>query len=285
MKLPFFILIVLICLSVNIFSQDQSKAVEAYNRGLQLQNTGNNAKAILEYDIAIKANPKMVDAYNNRAVIKLAGGDMNGAIADFSKSIEIDKLRPLSYYNRGNVYLGNEQYDLAIYDFSKAIEIFNGITNSYDKVAHGMSLNNRGNALTAKGELKPALADYDRAILILPRSYEVLTSRGAVRQLLEDFAGAVNDYTKALEVFPDNALIYLNRAGALAEIDKKAAVSDYTKAIELEPTNAETYALRGTVLLSIGQKQEALADLRKAIMLDPALKPEYDKFVQEALKK
>lgn len=188
MKFAGYLASALFLFSVNAFGQDVSKAAEAYNRGLQLQDAGDADNAVRAYDLAIAANPKMADAYNNRANIKLARGDADGALADFSKVVEITPRHPLGYYNRGNIYLEKGDYDRAITDFSKAIELFSGLTQLYDKMAHGMSYNNRGNGLSAKGDWKTALSDYDRALEILPGSYEALTSRGAAKQQLEDYA-------------------------------------------------------------------------------------------------
>jgi tetratricopeptide (TPR) repeat protein len=146
----------LLCISAS--AQNSSKAVEAYNSGLDLQNRGSLVEALAAYDRAISFNPKMLDAYNNRATIKLSVGDSAGALADLAKVIELTSNHPLSFYNRGSVYLELGKHDEAIKDFTRAIEIFSGLTQSYDKRAHAMSHNNRGNALMAKGEFKAALA-------------------------------------------------------------------------------------------------------------------------------
>ena len=270
--------------TIAAFGQNAGNAVEAYNRGLEFQDQGDVQRALAAYDKAISLNPKMLDAYNNRANLKLANGDIGGALADLSKVIELTPGHPLSFYNRGNIYLERNDYDLAIADFTKAIDILNGLTNAYDKKAHAMSHNNRGNALMAKGEFTTALSDYVRSLEIIPDSYEALTGSGSAKQQLGDFRGAVADYTRALAIFPDHHVILLNRAGALEEIDKNAAIKDYTKLIELNPKNADAYAGRGTTMLLLGRKVEAAADLRKAFALEPALKARYDSHLKEALR-
>src|SRR5687767_943771 len=138
MKFIFSLSFVLFVFSVSGIAQNAQKAVDAYNRGLELQDSGDTANALAAYDLALRLNPKMLDAYNNRANLKLASGDQNGAIEDFTKVIELTSGHALSYYNRGNIYLELQRYDPAIADFTKAIEILNGLTNNYDKKAHGM---------------------------------------------------------------------------------------------------------------------------------------------------
>lgn len=284
MKLKYWIPALILVLTVSGHAQI-SKALEAYNQGIEFQDRGDNVNALRLYDKAIELNPRMFDAYNNRANLKLATGDQAGAIADFSKAIEISPEYPLSFYNRGNIHLEKNEYDAAIRDFSSAIKLLDGLTNSYDKRAHGMSFNNRGNALMAKGEAKSALSDYARALKIMPNSFEAFTGSGSAKFHLGDAAGAVADYTAALKIFPKNTLILMNRAGALETIDPNAAIQDYSTVIELDPDNAAAYARRGLTKLGKGHKQEAVSDLTKAFGLEPALKAEYDVFLKQALKK
>jgi tetratricopeptide (TPR) repeat protein len=280
---PVLLTLTLFCVSAP--AQNAAKAVEAYNSGLEFQNRGALQEALAAYDRAISINPRMLDAYNNRATVKLSAGDSTGALADLTKVIELTSDHPLSFYNRGSMYLEVQKYEEAIKDFTRAIEIFMGLTQSYDKKAHAMSHNNRGNALMAKNEFKAALADYERSLQIIPGSVEALTGRGSARQQLGEFAAAVADYSKALETAPKNALILMNRAGALEEIDKAAAIADYTSVIQLQPDNASAYAARGVALLETGRKPEAAADLRKALQMDPSLRADYQRFLQESLRK
>ncbi len=281
----FSIFLCVLLASVAAYSQSLEKAVEAYNSGLELQSRGSLAEALAAYDIAIKNDPRMLDAYNNRANIKLEMGDGVGALADLTKIIELSQGHPLSYYNRGNLYKDLERHNEAIADYSKAIDILNGLTDKYDKRAHAMSYNNRGNILAAKGDHKAALSDYERSLQIIPNSFEALTGRGAAKQNLGEYAAAVADYTRALEAAPENALIIYNRATANEQINKVAAVADYTAVIASEPENAEAIARRGVMLIDLKRKTEAASDLRKAFSLDPSLKAEYGRFLTQALAK
>lgn len=271
--------------AASVFAQDAGKAAEIYNQGLQLQERGDLANALLAYDKAVSLNPKFADAYNNRANIKLSRGDIDGALADLSAVIAIDPKHPLSYYNRGNIYLQKGGNDEAIADFTKAIEILSAGTRDYDWEAHAMSYNNRGNALQAKGDAKAALADYNSALKIKPTTHEALVNRGAAKHVLEDYAGAIEDYTKALEARPKSILIYLNRASSYEETDKNAAIADYTTVITLDPKQAEAHARRGVLLIDLGRKAEGIQDLQTAFRLEPGLKPDYERFLKEALKK
>jgi lipoprotein NlpI len=85
-----------------------------------------------------------------------------------------------------------------------------------------------------------------------------------------DYSGAIADHSKALEIDPNDGVVYQSRAityflnGLLAE-----AARDFTKVIELHPTIAETYAYRGDVYYQDNKLKEAIEDFRKACQLRP----------------
>ena len=81
---------------------------------------------------------------------------------------------------------------------------------------------------------------------------------------------AIVEYTKAIELEPQLAIVYNSRGLAYhmkGELDK--AIADFDKAIELDPSRAEVYYNRGNVYFERGQFQSAIADYDKAIVLDP----------------
>src|SRR6476620_1714629 len=109
-----------LALAAGTFAQSQ-KAADTYNRGLELHNAGNLDAALAEYEKAIALYPKYIDAYNNRANIKLSRGDFEGAVDDYTKASEIAPKSHLGYYNRGVVYADHGDYDLAIADFTRSL--------------------------------------------------------------------------------------------------------------------------------------------------------------------
>jgi len=61
-------------------------------------------------------------------------------------------------------------------------------------------------------------------------------SKGNCKKLLNDYNGAISDFTKAIQYNPNFAVL-LN--------DNEGALSDYDKAIELNPELAKTLNNRG----------------------------------------
>jgi tetratricopeptide (TPR) repeat protein len=60
-----------------------------FERGLVEYNTGNNPRAIDNYNEAIRLKPNYPNAYIYRAMAKSALGDTKGAEADFDKGRQL----------------------------------------------------------------------------------------------------------------------------------------------------------------------------------------------------
>ena len=83
-----------------------------------------------------------------------------------------------------------------------------------------------------------------------------------------DYYGAISDYTKAIELDPDDADTYYNRGNAKDNLkDHYGAISDYNKAIEIKPDYAKAYHNRSITKEEIGDLKGACDDAKKAINL------------------
>lgn len=97
-----------------------------------------------------------------------------------------------------------------------------------------------------------------------------LLNRGVAHKMSGNLKMAVIDYTSALKLSPDDALILANRANAyreLGELDK--ALSDIDRALSLAPERAASYYVRGAIYEAQGQGAKAAQDFAKAYELDP----------------
>jgi serine/threonine-protein kinase len=84
------------------------------------------------------------------------------------------------------------------------------------------------------------------------------------------FDKAIEAYTKAIELNPNDFGLYNNRAvvyHATGEYEK--AIADYGKAIELNPYHFSSFNNRGAAYEDIGNIEQAINDYRKALELDP----------------
>ena len=84
---------------------------------------------------------------------------------------------------------------------------------------------------------------------------------------------AIDAFSKAIELAPNspyNAYAYAGRGNVKHSLGQdEAAVADLDRAIELDPNSPYAYAGRGNVKHSLGQDEAAVADLDRAIELAP----------------
>ena len=100
-------------------------------------------------------------------------------------------------------------------------------------------LNDRGVAYSRRQQPKEAIDDFNRAIQLYPEYAAVYNNRGNVLLGLGAVREAIKDFDRALVLAPGYAAAYSNRAGAYMKLGQvELAIADYTKAIALTPPTA-----------------------------------------------
>lgn len=103
-----------------------------------------------------------------------------------------------------------------------------------------------------------------------PLDWAGLTQRGTQRQEAGDLAGAVADFTAAIELAPGELAPRFNRGNALAlSGDLEGAFSDYTEALRISPEFAPAHQRRGLTRQRMGDLEGAMRDHDAALRLDP----------------
>src|SRR5665648_968129 len=103
------------------------------------------------------------------------------------------------------------------------------------------------------------------AIVIKPKE-NYYNSRAKAKRHIEDYKGAIADYTEVIKINPIEALNYGLLAGAKENVgDLNGAIGDYTKAIKIEPRHPIYYEVRGIAKIKNGQKDEGCLDLSIAL--------------------
>ena len=128
---------------------------------------------------------------------------------------------------------------------------------------------NRALLWAEKGEIDLAIADYDTAIKIDPRSPIAHNNRGNLHRLKKDIDKAIADFTEAINLDPDYAGAYNNRGITWRFKDIDKSIADYTEAIKLDPTSALAYNNRGNAYREKKDLDRAIADFSESIKLQP----------------
>lgn len=94
-------------------------------------------------------------------------------------------------------------------------------------------------------DYKGALEDYTKAIQLEPNNYDAYLGRGKVGRLLKDYNNSIKDYTKAIELNSYNYKGYTGRGISKFELkDYTGSIEDCTKAIEINPNYYWAYLYR-----------------------------------------
>ncbi len=235
---------------------------EAYNnRGLAYDDKGDYDRAIADFDQALKLKPDDAGVYSNRGLAYGLKGDYDRAIADFDQALKLKSDDAGVYNNRGNAYGDKGEFDRAIADFDQALKL---------KPDYVMAYNNRGNAYGDKGEFDRAIADYERALKLKPDLAAAYNNRGIAYRRKGEYDRAIADYDRALKLKPDYAKAYGGRGVAYGlKGDYDRAIADFDQALKLKPDDAEAYGGRGLVHSSKGEYDHAIADFDQALKLKP----------------
>jgi tetratricopeptide (TPR) repeat protein len=256
----------------------QTTAVDSYNRGLIKKQKGDLEGAIADFSRAIELDPKYSQAYSARGSAKLwkndpemakvnyqryaksKEGDLDGAIADFNRAVELDSKNVNAYLGRGIARRQKGDLEGAIADNDRAIELDPKNDSAY---------NNRANIRAFKGDLDGALSDYNRAVEIDPKNACAHNNRGHFKMNRRDLDGAIADFNRAIELDVKYALAYCYRGKAKSKKDDfEKAIADFNHAIELDPQYTLAYCMRGYAKSDKGDADGAIADFDRAIGFD-----------------
>jgi tetratricopeptide (TPR) repeat protein len=131
-----------------------------------------------------------------------------------------------------------------------------------------MVLNHNGTVKDGKVDFAGAINDYNKAIAINPNYAKAYGNRGNAKSRKGDLDGALADLNRAIEIQPDYVIAFYNRASAKrAKGDMAGAMADFNKTIQLQPNFAAGYAGRAGLKQANGDYDGAIADFTKAIDL------------------
>ena len=233
---------------------DPDNVVTLNLRGVAYERTGQDDRAMADYNLALQKRPTYGVPYSNRGFIQLRHGALQSALDDFNLSIKYTPKFLFGWTNRARVRTLLKDYDGAIADFAEAEKIDPaaqqiasnrcttwGLMGKYDQAfadCDGLiekqpknvyAINNRADVFMMKGDLDAALKDYNTAIQINPNNVRAHSGRGQIYERKKDIAQARADYRAAAYSLTKFDEFDVARARAVAQ-ERLAALTPQTPA-------------------------------------------------------
>ncbi len=249
-------------------------------------------EALTGYDVVLARDPTSAKALLGRGVTLYKLGRYDESIATLTVLLARDKTHASAYYNRGLAKARLEKYREAAADFEITLALrpdFSQAENNlglvyfsmdetdnalvhFDRAASLMGdapfepLFNKAAVLQARQEYEKALPIYDYLVTMRPNDVNSLNNRGYIRLMRGEDAEAVTDFSRALAVTEDKEILF-NRAIALNRLGRsQEALADYRRAVTVDPKFVKGWKNMGFLRLRLEDKA-GCADLKRACEL------------------
>lgn len=214
-------------------------------QALALQQAGQLDAAQAIYQNILKVQPKHFDSLHLSGLVTILKGNLEAGIKLIDKAIRVNPNVPAAYNNRGNALMDLKRFDEALISYNKALSLKSDYASahnnrgnalqmldrldealaSYEKALsldprHPDAHFNRGNVLAKFKRLDEAIACYDKAVSLRPNYAEVYNNRGNTLLEMRRFGEALASYEKALAIKPDYEFLfgtYLNTKMTLCD--------------------------------------------------------------------
>ena len=178
---------------------------------------------VLSAYTTLEQTPNSAEDFSQRGISRFEKNEFDGAIADFSKAIELNGQNlEFCFYFRGMALYRLGRLEDAIADLSKAITL----------KQHPRFYDDRGNLRAQKGDLDGAVDDLNKAIEIEPKYAKAYGDRALVRLIRGEDTAAELDFRKCFEL--DRTLESQFKAAASQLRQQASARADYKKPSDVD---------------------------------------------------
>ncbi|NLR66907.1 tetratricopeptide repeat protein [Chitinophaga varians] len=210
-------------------------------------------------------------ALNTKGGAVPAGQSKKETIRDYTRAIDQNPQSDSAYVRRARAYEYYRKNKQAVRDYAKAI------TLNPDNADAFYGLQNLSGKFGGSGKKAVPAPDSTIADTTGQWAGKLFVTQGNTFSSVEElYELTVNDYTKVIGLYPDNAAAYRDRGYLYARLKKRGpAIADFSRAIELEPQSAGAWGGRGALYVGSNQPELAIADLNRAIELNPDATQDY----------
>lgn len=207
--------------------------------------------------------PTLAFAHGNRSLARRLTGDLDGALADLNRVVELTPDSADALGSRGTLHGMRGEFDAAARDLTAAIKLDPNIATLHADL---------GTSYERGGKPDLALPAYDRAIELDPKLALAVGARCWVLTVLDrDLDKAIADCDRALELDPKDLNHYNSRGFArFRQRQYELAIADYDRSLGGAPV-ASSFYMRGLAKRALGRTDEGDADIVRGKQLEPGI--------------
>ena len=178
-----------------------------YNRRDNVFSVGGRYdKSLVDYSMAVAANPRQVLHQNKRALNGMADIARDRAIADYSRIIQLRPKDVAAYHKRAAILRARGCYDKAVADYDRIVEL-----DPKDAGAYWL----RGQTHFDADKFDRAEKDFNDCLKLNPDNmhtavWRFLSVRRAGRQADKELRGFISQQVKDISIWPGPALALMN---------------------------------------------------------------------------
>lgn len=235
MKRTFLFFIVTIITTFSIYSQSNTRIDSLIDLGNDYISFNDNDEAMNVFNKALKLDANYAPALDAKINLLIQTNNYKDAGKLAEKAIENNPKFATFYLHIGKCYIHKEKYEESIEYFNHGIELL----DSDNKLLLNKFYVNKGAAYQKMLESDLALENYTKAIELNPNNPNVFIYRGYLYYKNSEFDKAISDFGIVINLDSKNPYAYYNRGMSYMKLEQKdKACRDFHKACEMGNTNA-----------------------------------------------
>ena len=235
---------------------DGNNAELYYFSGNEWHQYGDNPLALKKLTAALTLKRNFLEAYQVRLKVHMALGQYREALEDAQRCLKM-KDDDRAYYNLAQVFEELQMYSDAKEAYQQSLKKNDRILEphfSYAKLLFQME------------DYEAAEKEVAEVLKMEPQHFEGVLLQSQVYAAQGKYLKASETLSMASVKYSNEPLIYIYRGDINLKLNQPAyAVIDYSKAIELDPENADNYFKRAGAYEETRDYEKALADYKKVL--------------------
>ncbi|ORY83781.1 hypothetical protein BCR37DRAFT_378765 [Protomyces lactucae-debilis] len=214
--------------------------------------------AMRDVNRSLELQPTLTNSLVKRASMHMEMGDRNRTLADFDKAIDINPEDPDIYYHRGQCNFILQDYATAAKDYQKSIDLDPDFVFSH--VQLGVSQYKLGSIPSSMSTFRRSLVKFPESAEVYNYFGELLLDQGKFEEAVDKFDTAISLERAQNSRAAPNVMPLINKALCMYQWKKDIFQAEELcrKALMLDPESDVALATLSQFLLTQGKAKEAL---------------------------